>query len=465
MRHIPNILPKIYEIAPIWMRNIFSTGYGVIKSYKERNKKFYKILKFLNESQWWDKKRIEEYQNNNIKKLINHCAKNVPYYGNKFAEYGIIASQIQNKDDLKKIPLLNKEDIRKEYKDIFAYGYHEKNTHKEETGGTTGKPLKVFMNEEVYLYQKAYQHLHLIEGGFDPKKDWLGIIAGYKIIPYKRNTPPFWITSYSTNKIHFSSYHLNKENARFYLEKINKNKIKFLKGYTSSIALLAKFAKDLNISVNIKSVFIGSEPLTEKFKKYIENGFHCKIFNRYGQGEAIVSAQNCKKSDQLHISSEVSSINFEKIKQTNYFKIVPTSLINYAFPIIRYDLGDLTDMIVHDCNCGREHLKINPVKIRTQDFIVTPEYKMIPPPSLTLVYKGINGIINFQIHQQKLDLIIVNIVKDKSFNKNYEDIIIENLHEVIGRQIRIEIKYKNSISRTKSGKFRFVISDISKEFI
>lgn len=47
------------------------------------------IKNFLLDTQSWKKEKIEEYQFNKLKKLIQHAYTNVPYYKSLFNKYGI----------------------------------------------------------------------------------------------------------------------------------------------------------------------------------------------------------------------------------------------------------------------------------------------------------------------------------------------------------------------------------------
>lgn len=127
MRYIPSKIVNLYNKSPIWTRNFASTGYGFLKSRKEKTKLFYQCLAELEETQWWSLEKLQELQCNRLQKLIKHCAEHVQYYQKKFAKYGIIPSQIQTPDDFKKLPILDKETIRKNFDDFISENVNQKN--------------------------------------------------------------------------------------------------------------------------------------------------------------------------------------------------------------------------------------------------------------------------------------------------------------------------------------------------
>jgi len=54
---------------------------------------------FLKESQWWGREKLEEYQMQQLEKLLCHAYKNVPYYRRVFDEQGLQPKDIQDFDD------------------------------------------------------------------------------------------------------------------------------------------------------------------------------------------------------------------------------------------------------------------------------------------------------------------------------------------------------------------------------
>ena len=79
-----------------------------------------KYLKELEETQWWSPEQLRELQNKNLRALIRHAYKNVSYYHHIFEERGLIDKDIQTVEDLPKLPILTKDDIRQNFHDLMA---------------------------------------------------------------------------------------------------------------------------------------------------------------------------------------------------------------------------------------------------------------------------------------------------------------------------------------------------------
>ena len=41
-------------------------------------------------------------------------------------------------------------------------------------------------------------------------------------------------------------------------------------------------------------------------------------------------------------------------------------------PLIRYELGDITNGILYNCSCGRKHPLLKPIKTKIEDVVISP---------------------------------------------------------------------------------------------
>lgn len=71
-----------------------------------------KHLKFLMESQWWSQSELEEYQNEKLRQLIKHAYNHTQYYNDLFKKLNLKPSDIKTKEDLHKIPIITKDELR-----------------------------------------------------------------------------------------------------------------------------------------------------------------------------------------------------------------------------------------------------------------------------------------------------------------------------------------------------------------
>lgn len=463
MRYVPDLIVRLFDHAPVWSRSVFSTGYGLLKNSREGGRQFQDYMKELRETQWWPVSQLEELQSDRLRRLIQHAATTVPYYGRVFAEYGIAASQIQSRDDLKKLPTLSKDTVRRERNSLIAKTYRLRDLRPESTSGTTGTPLTVFMNREAYLYAKAAQWLHHEWAGYT-HQEWLGVLAGYNVISMTRRKPPFWATNFAGRQVHFSTRHLKPDYFSAFVDRLRSSRIEFLLGYPSAISLLARHITATGDHVPLRAVFLSSETLYGWEIEAIRAAFGCPVFNYYGQAERAVTATSCGSSLEMHLNMEMSLAEYEgNGAGENRVRIVGTSLMNYGMPLIRYELHDFTSRCSGPCPCGRQHDRIGPVETLVDDYLVGADGALISPSLAYLPFQRVRGIISSQLVQEEVGRITVNVVVNELFTKGEESTLRNELVSAVGAGTEFAMQRMESIPLTANGKFRFVISRVSHD--
>ena len=116
-----------------------------------------KHLVELNHTQWFQTDKLLDIQWEKLKKILFHCYKNVPFYKNKFDIYGVTPGDIRTPDDINKIPILTKDDLRKSYKELtVTNGNYKYSVAK--SSGSTAKPIKFYKDRNASGYGLAAQY-------------------------------------------------------------------------------------------------------------------------------------------------------------------------------------------------------------------------------------------------------------------------------------------------------------------
>ena len=74
-----------------------------------------------------------------LSKILKHAYFTTNYYRNIIDEHGYNITSFQNIDDIKKLPIFNKEDIRLSLKNFLSSKYDIRKVKKCHTSGTSGK--------------------------------------------------------------------------------------------------------------------------------------------------------------------------------------------------------------------------------------------------------------------------------------------------------------------------------------
>jgi phenylacetate-CoA ligase len=163
-----------------------------------------------------------------------------------------------------------------------------------------------------------------------------------------------------------------------------------------------------------------------------------------------------------HVLVESLTENGEIAKEGQRGELIITDLDNYAFPFIRYRIDDIGVLSTRTCSCGRGLPILERVEGRSFDITVGTNGRYLGGTFWTLLLRtAIDGILQFQIIQEKWGEIIINLIVGSRFTESQKKRLIQLIHEHCGEDMMIQINLVSNIPLTKSGKHRFIISKVS----
>ena len=317
---------------------------------KLRNPSLKNWFKFLKNSETWTLEELENYQLKKLQELVSVAYNNSKFYRILFNKNGFNPSHINSLEDLKKLPIISKQDLISNNKEIHTELISTK-CFKASTSGTTGQSLNFLKDENVDSFNRASMYR-----GYS----W------FKVNPWERNGY-FWGFNFS-NKEQFKTRLFDFFQNRFRIFNFNEKPVKlfsknlhnsvYLHGYSSAINETAKRINSQNLKkpLNLKMVKGTSEKIYESYQDEIIRAFGKKMISEYGAAETGIIAFECPKGN-MHINME--GVIVEEINE----EIIVTNLQMQSFPIIRYKLGDYIKLARRDkvCTCGLNHLIIEEV--------------------------------------------------------------------------------------------------------
>ena len=423
---------------------------------------------FLLKSQWWSVRKISRYQNRELKKLIEHAYKNVPYYKTIMDELGLKPNNIRKTSDLSRLPFLTKDAIISYSNELLATNINTDEIRQVTTGGTTGTPIKIFRNR-VLEDPKEKDFIFHAWSRFGINLDDKGTVLTGNRFAGKFENHRF---KESKELLFFScpTIPTNKDWQDLY-NKLLEFKPAYLRGYPSIITMFSRYLIENNISAppSIRAVFYSSENLYDWQQEYIMNAFKIRPIGLYGQSERTVMATGCEYSSEYHVMPEYGFIelvdeNDNLITEPNQTgEIVATSFINYAMPFIRYKTGDLAHYSINKCKCGRNHIVLPKIDGRTREFVIDKNNnKILFGPSIYGdLWKHDNLFKQVQFIQNEIGHLNIKVVPTAP-----KDIIekqfTETLTKSLGTSISIKILIEEKIERTTSGKQPLFVQNIKE---
>jgi len=427
-----------------------------------------KTMKFLGElekSQWLSPPEIKELQFRKMKYLLKHAYTNVPYYKRKFDEIGITIDEIKSLDDVGKLPLLSREDIRCNLEELISKNWKKK-LFLYNTGGSTGHPLIFYKDKQRAAYD--------ISAKIRARRWWeidLGdkeILLWGSPVELSKQDKLKTFRDRLMNVLLLSAFDLTNKSMSRYLQTLKEYRPKFIYGYATVLYRISKFAKEQHIDVknlNLRAVISTAEVLHDHYRELIREVFNCPVVNEYGARDGGFIAHECPHQG-MHITDdcilvEILNANNQPVKADENGDIVITHLEGYGMPFIRYKIGDRGSLLNKRCSCGRGLSLLKMIEGRNNDFVITEDGRFIHCLFFIYIIREIPGVVQFRIIQKSFDELQILIVKEPTFNPAAIKVIEEKIKKMMGQKVKIEIEFKEEIPLDKSGKYRWIISEIS----
>ena len=424
-------------------------------------------LEEFEKTQYMTKEKIAERQFFLLKNLLSHAYRNCQFYTESFDKAGFHPNDFKTLEDIKKIPFLTKQDIQQHLKQLRAVNYKDNQLLLNQTGGSTGSPLKFYVDRERLHSRKASTFRHDRWAGWDIGVK-IAVLWGHQkdFLP-QQNWKNKIRDDYYERKLFLDTSHITAERMTSFVKQLQTFQPEIYLAYANSMYLYARYIKENCISDynRPKAIITSAEVLTPEQRKIIEEVFDCKVFNRYGCRETSIIASECSAHNGMQISSETLYLEFQQkekdVAADETGKIIITDLLNYGMPLIRYQIEDAGIPLKGDCPCGRTLPRMDISGGRVTDFLVTSERKVISGASMTIYFMAvIEGIAQAQIIQNLVDELTLRIVKSRLFSAATEKEIQQKVSEYFGTAMKYRIEYTDKIESTKSGKYRFSISYI-----
>lgn len=420
-------------------------------------------LRQLKKDQWRDPLELKKDQFKKLKAIIKYAYEYVPFYHRLLRLRGIRPEDIQKHEDLRKIPLVSKQEILENYKDFIANGVDVLKFPSGLTSGSTGPTLKFYYDYSCTNFLDASNRYPFFECGTKLTDNFVtvwgresqSIVFGKKyamLLGGIRNTT---VPLFPPEKI---------------IEVLQQINPDVMWTFPSVLNMLANY--DIS-GIHPRLIFTQGEMVTQHCRDIVKKSFNSELFETYGSVEFGHLAFECNEHCGLHVIMDSAYLEFideygEYVSSGEQGEIIVTGLWNHAMPLIRYRIGDLGIPTDEKCPCGRSWPLIRSVQGRINDYLVLPSGKKLSAGWLYIerivdheLKKNIFSISQYQIIQDQEARIIIKFVKGKEFDAKMVEKIKNNLETYfaeIGEKMEVVMHAVEEIPRGRTGKKRDFIS-------
>lgn len=407
-------------------------------------------------------KNVSNYQISKFNQIWAEVQKEVPFFNQLILE-NKAPKIIDTWEQFQQLPIMDRAYARENIKEFTNISRQPDSWVT--TGGSTGTPLKYpSWSEESKNYEpnlwyarsfynidrsdrmfRLWGHSHTLGSGLSKYKKMIAFKIGLPLIGYKR----------------FSAYDLSDEKLLEAGDQIIRFKPDYIIGYSKALRMLAEVNKNKRSELhklNLKAVIGAAEGFEkEDDKAFIEDVFGCPVGLEYASMETKVLAHTHLDGGYkvLWGSNLVECVD-EEGKPSKTGRILVTSLYPRAFPLVRYELGD----IITNTNKDKHSVySFESVQGRDNDFLMLDEETPIHSESLTHAIKLSDKVTAYQIRYTKNYEYTIYLKANEPIDENHINQIRKNLGKIDKRLLNIEIKQENNLKQTIAGKTKWLVEE------
>ncbi len=312
--------------------------------------------------------QVQNYQFELLQKQLAYVQKHSPYYQKLLAQEGIHPLDIKSLNDYRKIPLTSKDDLAHEQEKFLAI---KKDQIREivTTSGTTGAPLPFFLNAADLTRLGKNEALSFLRAGVKPG-DRIQLLC--TINKLFMAGLAYQLGAY---QLGCSLMRVGPGSPSWQWEQIERFKPDFLVAVPSFAHQLMAYAGEHQIDYqksSIRGIICIGQPIWEadlswnKLASSILNKWDVKLISTYASTEMSTALTSCWHKPGVHFHPEMLYLEIldqkgNPVKSDEIGEVVVTPLGIQGMPLLRFQTGDLCQVIEEPCTCGRFTKRIGPI--------------------------------------------------------------------------------------------------------
>lgn len=414
---------------------------------------------FLRRSQYFNEEQIRAQQTSWLARILQHAHANIPWYSSRFREHGVNPFGSDPFAELAKLPILTKAEVRENHADFCVSGAAATSVAFT-TSGTTGEPLQAYTSKNQWIFEQGVIWRQWAWAGYR-FRDKMAVFRSYAPAPGE----PLMRTDRLRNWTYFSVFRMDDAALDEYFRFLESWKPRFLRGYPSSLMLVAQHALRRGIRIpSLKAAFVASEAVPEGLRQALRDAFGIELFDHYGQAEITAMLHDCERHEGLHVDWEYGFVELVPAESSDTRRLVATNLHNLSMPLLRYDTGDLVVGGWGRCSCGRGAPTLAPIIGRKDDYLIGADGSRMSTVRLYTYFSKLKEIRRFQLRQDQPGKLTVAVAawdgEPREAATTLRRKIEHDLSELTG--LTVHVPEDPEFVQAREGKFPVFIQRIAK---
>ncbi len=416
---------------------------------------------YQKEIETMDRRSLEALQLERLRRMVDYCYENVPFYHDRLQKAGVTGSKIKSLSDLQYIPFTTKEDIRDNYPFGMLAQPLKKIVRIHASSGTTGKPtVGAYTQGDLDLWADHVARVAMAAGA--TADDIFQISFGYGLFTGALGL------HYGLERIGATVIPASSGNTEKQLMMFRDFGVTGLVATPSYAVYLGEMVRESGYppeAYRLRIGLLGSEGCTEGMRERIERNLGLFVTDNYGMTElgGPGVAGECEYRCGLHFAEDAflpEIIDNETLEPKNpgeSGELVVTTLLREGMPVLRYRTKDITRLNYEPCRCGRTHARMEKVMGRTDDMLIIKGVNVFPSqiesvlvgtekvgPHYQLVVRRRHYMDQLEV---KVELVSAELLESFGELEALQRRIHDRLKSVLGLEAKVTLVEPKSLER------------------
>jgi phenylacetate-CoA ligase len=283
-----------------------------------------------------------DWVSRNVTEMTAWAGHHHPFYSRYYKNSHLDLESIRNLSDFEKVPILTKDCLQQVPLEERSVG--KRGRYRTNTGGSSGQPLVFHLDSQAFAREWAHMHFIWERLGYRPtdlKLVFRGKNLGKRPLVYNPVHNEYIVNAYCPYE----------QVVELLWKKMQKNRIRFLHGYPSALADFVGHCKSCRSDIidelrkTLKGILYASEYPAPCYREPVDDCLGVKSISWYGHSEFSVLAYEVDR----YVYAPMHTYGYaEAVPSDLGHRLVCTGYYNHVCPFIRYDTGDLIEVIEQD---------------------------------------------------------------------------------------------------------------------
>jgi phenylacetate-CoA ligase len=415
-------------------------------------------LRFRRATSTWDREQKTRWILDRLRTMVRGAYEETDYYRELFDRHAFDPHADLSFDDFSRLPVLDRDNVHEAGAKLLSSSVPRDQLRKDSTGGSTGMPTEIWLGPNERGWRDSGME-HFFQTLGVPEGSRTALFWGHHLDPKATDSFRDRYQAFVSNVRWFDSLRLSPETLDQYHRELEQFRPACIIAYASALGYLAEhvLARKYKPNYPTRCLITGGEKLWSRHRSLIEEAFGRPVHERYGSRDAGCLGVQLDRTNPLEYTLDWSYTFVEPELPQAESPILVTKLQADAMPMIRYRIGDV-GRFPAGSKPGHPTFVLPDVMGRVIDRISLPDGRWVAGQEVPHLLKDY-PVREFLFLQRRDHSVELQIVPQREFDQSslreIEQTLTANLP---GLPIKIELK--ESVVRTKSNKWRPVISEV-----